>query len=175
VGSRISAEILDPHGVIGRKRPARTLTAILIADVVCATQQIEAAMKEWALYVMTWASQLSGYPLPDTLPEVQLKSASWFSHRACQDHTPCPVFGLYEDGDVVFLRDDLTDSAKDHIAVHEFVHYLQHHSGRYDLNSCFDTDKREQEAFQVQSRFVAEVQGGFERFMGSHLACSPER
>jgi hypothetical protein len=138
-------------------------------------QQIEAAMKEWVLYVMTWASQLSGYPLPDSLPEVQLKSESWFSHRACQDHIPCPVFGLYEDGDVVFLRDDLTDSAKDHIAVHEFVHYLQHHSGRYDLNSCFDTDKREQEAFQVQSRFVAEVQGGFERFMGSHLACRAER
>lgn len=29
-------------------------------------------MKESAVYVMTWASQLSGYPLPDKLPEVQL-------------------------------------------------------------------------------------------------------
>jgi hypothetical protein len=131
-------------------------------------------MKEWVLYVMTWASQLSGYPFPDSLPSVQWKSERWFSHRVCNDRIPCPVFGLYEDRDVVFLRKDLTDSAKDHIAVHEFVHYLQHESGRFDLNSCFDTDKREQEAFRVQSRFVAEVQGGFAKYMISHLHCAPE-
>jgi hypothetical protein len=71
----------------------------------------------------------------------------------------------------VYLRAELTDSAKDHIAVHEFVHYLQQRSGRFDLSSCLDTDKREQEAFRVQSRFVAEVQGGFERFAINHLAC----
>jgi hypothetical protein len=131
-------------------------------------------MKEWVLYVMTWASQLSGYPFPEQLPTVQLESESWFSHRVCKDHIPCAVFGLYEDHDVVYLRDDLTDSAKDHIAVHEFVHYLQHHSGRFDLHSCVDTDVREQEAFRVQTRFVAEVQGGFERYMINHLPCGPE-
>ncbi len=128
-------------------------------------------MKEWVLYVMTWASQLSGYPFPDNLPDVQWKSESWFSHRACKDHTPCPVFGLYEDRNVVFLREDLTDSAKDHIAVHEFVHYLQHHSGRFDLNSCLDTDTREQEAFRVQSRFIAEVRGGFTMFGIPRMPC----
>ncbi|MEA3103983.1 MAG: hypothetical protein QOF74_8223 [Caballeronia mineralivorans] len=31
-------------------------------------------MKEWVLYIMTWASQLSGYPFPDSLPEVRWKS-----------------------------------------------------------------------------------------------------
>jgi Zn-dependent peptidase ImmA (M78 family) len=82
---------------------------------------------------------------------------------------------MYEDGDVVFLRNDLTDSAKDHIAVHEFVHYLQHQSGRFDLSSCLDSDKREQEAFRVQNRFVAEVQNGFTKFMINHLACKPNR
>ena len=128
-------------------------------------------MKEWVLYVMTWASQLSGYPFPDNLPDVQWESESWFSHRACKDHTPCPVFGLYEDRNVVFLREDLTDSAKDHIAVHEFVHYLQHHSGRFDLNSCLDTDKREQEAFRVQSRFIAEARGGFTMFGIPPMPC----
>ena len=128
-------------------------------------------MKEWVLYVMTWASQLSGYPFPDNLPDVQWKSESWFSHRACKDHIPCPVFGLYEDRNVVFLREDLTDSAKDHIAVHEFVHYLQHHSGRFDLNSCLDTDTREQEAFRVQSRFIAEARGGFTMFGIPRMHC----
>jgi hypothetical protein len=131
-------------------------------------------MNEWALYVMTWASQLSGYPFPDTLPEVRWESESWFSHRVCKDHVPCPVFGMYEDADVVFLRNDLTDAAKDHVAVHEFVHYLQHQSGRFDLSSCFDSDKREQEAFRVQSRFVAEAQNGFTEFMINHLPCKPE-
>jgi len=131
-------------------------------------------MNEWLLYVMTWASQLSGYPFPDTLPEVRWESEGWFSHRVCQDHTPCPIFGLYEDANVVYLRADLTDSAKDHVAVHEFVHYLQHRSGRFDLRSCVDSDKREREAFRVQSRFVAEVQSGFTKFVFSHLACKPE-
>ena len=41
-------------------------------------------MKEWVLYIMTWASRLSGYPMPDTLPQVQLEPESWFSHRVCQ-------------------------------------------------------------------------------------------
>ena len=131
-------------------------------------------MQEWVLYIMTWASQLSGYPFPDKLPEVQWESESWFSHRVCRDQVPCPVFGLYEDGEVVFLRGDMTDSAKDHVAVHEFVHYLQQQSGRFDLRSCFDSDKREQEAFRVQSRFVAEVQNGFTTYMINHLTCRPE-
>lgn len=130
-------------------------------------------MNEWVLYVMTWAAKLSGYPFPDTLPQVQFESESWFSHRVCKDHMPCPVFGLYEDGEIVYLREDLTDSAKDHVAVHEFVHYLQRESGRFDLNSCLDTDKREQEAFRVQTRFVSEVQNGFTRFGINHLACPP--
>ena len=131
-------------------------------------------MNEWLLYIMTFAAQLSGYPFPDSLPEVQLKSESWFSHRVCKDHIPCPVMGLYEDGDVVYLREDLTDAAKDHVAVHEFVHYLQRESGRFDLRSCLDTDEREQEAFRVQTRFVTEVQNGFTRFGINHLQCQPE-
>lgn len=130
-------------------------------------------MKEWVMYIMTWAAQLSGYPYPEALPQVQFEPESWFSHRVCQDRNPCPVYGLYEDHDVVYLRSDLTDSAKDHIAVHEFVHYLQQQSGHFDLSSCLDTDKREQEAFRVQSRFIAEVQGGFERFGINHLDCAP--
>ncbi len=132
-------------------------------------------MNEWILYIMTWASNLSGYPYPDTLPQVQFQSESWFSHRVCKDHVPCPVFGLYEDGEIVYLREDLTEAAKDHVAVHEFVHYLQRESGRFDLNSCLDSDKREQEAFRVQTRFVAEVQNGFARFGMNHLACGPAR
>jgi hypothetical protein len=131
-------------------------------------------MNEWLLYIMTFASQLSGYPFPDSLPEVQLKSESWFSQRVCKDHIPCPVMGLYEDGDVVYLREDLTDAAKDHVAVHEFVHYLQRESGRFDLHSCLDTDQREQEAFRAQTRFVADVQNGFTRFGIHHLPCAPK-
>ena len=132
-------------------------------------------MNEWTLYVMMWASRLSGYPLPAELPEVRWESEAWFSHRVCDDHVPCPIFGLSEDANVVFLRQDLTDSAKDHVAVHEFVHYLQHLSGQFDLKSCLDSDKREREAFRVQTRFVAEVQHGFTSFPSYHLVCKLEQ
>jgi hypothetical protein len=50
---------------------------------------------------------------------------------------------------------------------------LQHHSGRFDLYSCIDTDKREQEAFRVQSRFIAEARGGFTMFGIPRLPCRP--
>src|SRR5689334_14241406 len=120
---------------------------------------------------MAYAAQLSGYPFPDQLPTVQWEPESWFSRSVCRNHTPCPVFGLYRDGGVVYLRSDLTEEAKDHVAVHEFVHYLQHESGRFDLNSCVDSDTREQEAFRVQTRFVAEVQHGFTTYMIAHLPC----
>jgi hypothetical protein len=143
----------------------------VLSFAVYASTYTEETMKEWVLYVMTWASQLSGYPFPDSLPEVQWKSEIWFSHRACKDHIPCPVYGLYEDRNVVYLREDLTDSAKDHIAVHEFVHYLQHHSGRFDLYSCIDTDRREREAFRAQSRFIAEARGGFTMFGTPPMPC----
>jgi hypothetical protein len=47
-----------------------------------------------------------GYPLPDSLPELRFESQDWFSHRACKDHRPCPVFGLYDDhGVVLYVRD----------------------------------------------------------------------
>lgn len=83
------------------------------------------------------------HPLPHDTPEVQMKSEEWFSHRACN------------------------------VAVHKFVHFLQHHSGRFDLNSCNDTDTREQEAFRVQRRFISEARGGFLMFGTPHLHCAP--
>jgi hypothetical protein len=43
------------------------------------------------------------------------------------------------------------------------------------LRSCRGSDTREQEAFRVQRRFVAEVQNGFTKFLFDHLACQPER
>jgi hypothetical protein len=136
-------------------------------------------MHEWILYVMSWAAQLSGYPIPDTLPEVQWKSESWFSHRACEDHLPCPIFGLYEDADVVFLREDLTDSAKDHVAVHEFVHYLQHRGGRVRPRGvALDSDKREQGSLpRAEPLRLAEIQNGFSKFLpGNHTwLTKPER
>ena len=46
--------------------------------------------------------------------------------------------------------------------------------GKFDLRSCLDSDKREQEAFRVQSRFVAEVQNGFTKFLPNHLDCRPQ-
>jgi hypothetical protein len=43
--------------------------------------------------------------------------------------------------------------------------------GRFDPNSCLDTDKREREAFRVQSRFIAEALGGFTMFGIARMPC----
>jgi hypothetical protein len=46
-------------------------------------------MKEWVLYVMTWASRLSGYPFPDSPP----RSPSFTAPTSCL-RAPLPARSL---------------------------------------------------------------------------------
>lgn len=71
---------------------------------------------------------------------------------------PCKVYGWFAGGRTIFL-DDRLDPVKDTLAagilVHELVHFLQQESGKFtNPRSCENWLKREQEAYQIQGRWL---------------------
>lgn len=125
--------------------------------------------------LLKYASVFSGYPIPTNIsPRVVLLSPEQMAALMCDGKVNCPIFGVYFDSDVIFIRGDLIPSGHDHILFHEMVHWLQHHSGKFNLDSCEDTIAREHEAFQLQDRFIAEVQGGFQFMTAPAMQCIVE-
>ena len=122
-------------------------------------------------YLADQAAILSGYTQPATLPEVREVDPATMSKLVCHARPICHVIGAYLDQDVVYIRKDLDPNIHDNILLHEYVHWLQHHSGKFDLNNCNDTIVREREAYQVQNRYIAEVQHGFEFLILPPMTC----
>lgn len=128
-------------------------------------------MNEALHALVVWAAQLSGYEIPpDAHFEVQPVNKIVMSGMACRGRENCPVVALYQDRDVIFMRDDLTDAATDHVLIHEIVHWLQHHSGKFQ-HTCVDDVGREQEAYHAQNMYVAQVQKGFTFFRPPQITC----
>ena len=108
--------------------------------------------------LLSWASYLSGYPMPAAPPTVEFKEHQFFVEMVCGG-IECNVYGWYDDQDIVYIDERLkhmdTGFATS-LVVHEFTHYLQHKSGDFDSNSCKDSVKREQEAYVVQNSYILE-------------------
>jgi hypothetical protein len=111
--------------------------------------------------LLSWAVMLSHYPAPAEPPQVIFKPHEFFVEKACMGH-PCKAMGWYNDDGVVYLDQQVSeaDSAESRsIWVHEFVHYLQHRSGKYQSGECHDRVEREREAYAVQYRFMTHAHG----------------
>jgi hypothetical protein len=118
------------------------------------------------------AVALSGYAPPEQPPAVVEVTRRWMNERACPHHpATCGIAGLYDDKDVVYYVEGLTWQVGDSTVVHEMVHWLQHHSGRFTLTSCVDRDKREREAYMVQQLYVFKYQHGFLATMVPYALC----
>jgi hypothetical protein len=118
-------------------------------------------MTEMIAVLLSWAVTLSGYAEPDKPPELEYKTHAFFIDRACGGQA-CKAVGWYNDAGVVYLDQRLR--GKDDVfirslIVHEFVHYLQHLSGKFDSHSCADQIQREREAYAIQRTYVAEAHG----------------
>jgi hypothetical protein len=111
--------------------------------------------------LLSWAVTLSGYPEPSEPPGLAYKPHRFFVQQACGGDD-CEAVGWYNDQGVVYLDDRLRGEDSVFIRsliVHEFVHYLQHLSGKYDSHSCADQIEREREAYAIQRIYVAEAHG----------------
>ena len=109
--------------------------------------------------LLSWASHLSGYPMPSEPPEIRFEQHAIFVENACGGKE-CNVVGWYNDADVVYIDErysDIEDGFATSLVVHEFTHYLQHKSGAFESQSCEDSISREREAYYVQNLYLIEA------------------
>lgn len=111
--------------------------------------------------LLSWAVLLSGYAEPTHPPSVEYRTHTFFVDQACGGQE-CSAVGWYNDAGVVYLDERLRRAEEVFVrslVVHEFVHYLQHLSGKFDSLSCADQIVREREAYSIQRTYVAQAHG----------------
>ncbi len=108
--------------------------------------------------LLSWASHLSGYPMPAEPPEIQFKSHEWFVEHACPKMDDCNVLAWYNDEGIVYIDEslDIDSGYTTSVLVHEFVHAMQDP----DMEPC----EREREAYAVQNAYVETVLTTHRRF-----------
>ena len=124
--------------------------------------------------LLSWASHLSGYPMPADAPEVRFEQHEFFVENVCGGKE-CNVVGWYNDADIVYIDEkhrNIEDGFASGLIVHEFAHYLQHKSGVYDSHSCEDSVRREREAYDIQNRYSIETLGNVILTMPGQTTCS---
>ncbi len=118
-------------------------------------------MTEMVKALLSWAVMASHYPQPAEPPRVEFKPHAFFVENACLGR-PCNALGWYDDQGVVYLDERIRNAdtpASRGIWIHEFVHYLQHKSGKYVTQECRDQVAREKEAYAIQNQYLARTYG----------------
>ncbi len=124
--------------------------------------------------LLSWAVNLSGYPVPSEPPTLSFKPHRFFVERVCGGRE-CNAVGWYNDRGIVYIdekyrRDESMFASS--LVVHELVHYLQHLSGGFDSHSCFDSVAREREAYYVQNEYIVRAHASFELIRPSPIHCN---
>lgn len=107
------------------------------------------------------ASWLSGIPISGPIPAIEYKPHEFFVENVC-GNKECKAVGWYNDKNIVYIDeryrgDDRAFASS--LIVHEFVHHLQHTTGKYDSSSCDDSIWREREAYAVQQKYLNQMTG----------------
>jgi hypothetical protein len=99
---------------------------------------------------------LSGYPVPDTLPEVHRLPRTELESMVCR--TACGVKAFYLKGKGIYLDQSLDlegDLKARSILLHELVHYAQGRTGKFDtMAECPGWYAKEYEAYAIQNRYL---------------------
>ena len=114
--------------------------------------------------LLSWAVTLSGYDAPTEMPQVQYEPHDFFVQHVCGGKE-CNAVGWYNDQDIIYIDKKYAegeDSFATSLVVHELTHYLQHHSGHFDSQSCPDSIKREREAYRVQNDYLLMAQSSID-------------
>jgi hypothetical protein len=124
--------------------------------------------------LLSWASHLSGYPMPAEMPEVRFEQHEFFVENVCGSKE-CNVVGWYNDADIVYIDQkyrNIEDGFASGLVVHELTHYLQHKSEIYNSTSCEDSVQREREAYAVQNRYSIEILGNVSLLLPGQTTCN---
>ncbi len=126
------------------------------------------------MILLSWASHLSGYPIPAEPPELRFEEHAFFVENVCGGKE-CNVVGWYNDADIVYIDErhrEFGGGFAASLVVHELTHYLQHHSGKFASLSCEDSVAREREAYYVQNRYIVEALASFQRIKPGPTSCN---
>jgi hypothetical protein len=124
--------------------------------------------------LLSWAVTLSGYDAPAVMPEVRYEPHDFFVQHVCGGKE-CNAVGWYNDQDIVYIDQKYAqgeDSFATSLVVHELTHYLQHHSGHFDSQSCPDSLTREREAYRVQNDYLLMAQSSIDLIRPAPTACN---
>lgn len=100
---------------------------------------------------------LSGYPVPEKLPEVFIVPIEQIQQMICKG--PCQVKAFYLPDKGVFINDQIDigqDAFSRSILLHELVHHVQQISGKFEtgLNKCDRWYSKELEAYRIQNAYL---------------------
>lgn len=117
-------------------------------------------MNDLIATLLAWVMAQSGYTIAVDSPAIEFLPTQAFVEQVCPRHAQCTVLGYYADGTgKIVLHDSLRDLHHDRRAramlVHELVHYLQDHSGRWHMKDCRTWIEREREAYRAQLFYLA--------------------
>ena len=112
------------------------------------------------LTLLAFIAQHGHYQAVLDCPAIETMSVTRLQQVACGG-SPCPARAFYDRGrQVVLLAEDLdlALALPQSILLHEMVHYVQHHTGRWQehTDSCRAGMMRELTAFRIQERFLLE-------------------
>ncbi|MBW8034204.1 MAG: hypothetical protein FVQ79_00620 [Planctomycetes bacterium] len=126
-------------------------------------------MKELYYELMVYAALVSGYPMPDVLPDVYFVEQEFFNETICQGIKKCSIVGWYIDQsdaekykevkhqDVYInnIGHQFSTEFTNSVIVHEFVHFNQDLAGLMKRNPEYSDEFRlEYKAYYVQNKYL---------------------
>jgi hypothetical protein len=119
----------------------------------------KAAVIEIARQLFAAIQALSGYPIPEQMPEVHVVPQTFIAELVCKG--PCRIQAFYHPDFGVFVDEKLrldSDPYAQSILLHELVHHAQEVSGRFGMlpSECHRRSAAETEAYEIQNKFLAQ-------------------
>ena len=110
---------------------------------------------------------LSGYPIPERLPEMHLVSPLEIQQMICKGN--CGIKAFYLPGKGIFVSNAIGSfegAFARSVVLHELVHHLQEVSGKFNMvaDKCDRWYSREREAYEVQNAYLRQ-EGEPRRFL----------
>jgi hypothetical protein len=134
----------------------------------------EGALRDLIVELFTAIRLLTGYPVPDELPQIHRAPAHVLSQKICG--RPCPVKAFYHPEMGVYIDETLRieDNAYERsILLHELVHYVQHTTGKFSAVSGFCNRKsaEEMEAYKIQNMYLSRQRTGRRALYTGAIPC----